>query len=551
MFIRGIVSLTLVLNPLAAYAGPKEEAQKAIQQSHVAASTHAKALVSDDINALLVEMSRKAWSARSGEVPQVLADISALYESVRRELEKADSLQTIDAQELNQIILSYRKLIRERFAASFKVQQVVYDRELAVRSFELLFARFDNLCKTGRSQAKRIENMPDMPRIPSAQYQIYVGTGENPEMKSSSLNANSASKDRDQAAQVLYGSTGIASSIALSGGTGAAVGMAMTAAPFMLGASLAVAVILAAVASHEQMMLENELADAQVDLMINAASDRDIAMYYQNYCAVAGKIFAPIQDKLTHFYYSDETREKLLSEVRSSRAQRTLLRAASQKVTPARNLIGLVQNHMNGKCIPAHEKSDKATCVTVGSKISLVADMTVSFDSKSEADEERLKKAVSDLDTFNKEYPSDLMASLQSDEILDILLLKWNDMTQVIANARFGPTDALMNLLGLKVQGYLRELQRAQNSLWNNGDKLLGIEAKHDQEFTVFKAQYFKLLNTSVAVIFGKYDAQNAMNEYTAFRKSYEVFASKVFLNKSVQSLSLSVKALGDFYGTL
>lgn len=555
----------MILNPLTAFSGPREEAQKAINRTHEYAKQTAVSLVQRDIDSLILDISKNEIFKNKSTL-DVIESFRTLEKNIIKQIDKANSVKKIDTDSLGEIIKSYRTLVRDRFRQSFEAQQMVYDREQAVRSFELIFNRFNNICKMGRSENGLTKTLPILPRIPDAQYSFNFGVGYGSDVgsgarsvpgnvggvnvASSSLTVDAKSEDREKGAQVLYGTTGLAWSLASSGASGAGVAMAAAAAPYLLGASLAAAVVLYAISAHEQMMLEKEIVQAKVDLMLKSADDKDIAKYYKQYCSEIGNRFSRVQKKLKLFSYSEKTRLSLEDEVRNSRSLRAQLKKESLEIQESRNLVQLIQLNRSGLCISILESQESSPCLKNGNILKSKYSRA-QYDPDSLEDNSKLERALNDLKSFSEKYPQDLLVDLHSDEILDYLINYWNEVSAGLDSLNLNAVDSLMSTLAQRVQLFIVEVQKAKNSKWAQEERFLENERKFENEFISFRKEYFQILNKSILVIFGKEDVFQARKSFVDFQKRYDVFSSKVYLNKNVQSLGVSVKSLGNFYAKL
>lgn len=543
------LSAVISLNSFASFAGPKEEAQKSIDQSHRAARLTAESLLQSDMQQLtksiLLSPSKNFAQSVAG-MPQV---IQQLNQKVLAQLNRPFSVETMDVKQLNELVQAYEALVRERFAASFQLQNIIYERQMNLRAFELPFEGFAAMCRTGRSQKDVIGDPGSLPRIPPNQYSFSISYGDQGTSMSASANSpDSNAKDRNNVSNVLGTSAGIATSIALSGGTGASVAMAMTVAPYLAGAFLAYAAYNFVVSNQEGIDLQNEATQAQVNLFQKAATDRDVANYYKESCATTLQKLEPLYKTIHDFYESDVRRDQIAAEMVNTREARKAYQAEAMALEPARSLAQLAFWAHTGFCDAA--KAD-APCAKVGTVFTSKQDPALKIDTVSKDDLAAVEKARSSLKAFNEKYPQEVAIQYQAHNALDIMYFDWQNVSATLMSSSFAAVDQAMALLAGKVRYFVLEVQKVQKSSWARSIRLIDAEEKLQRQFFELRGEYFQLLANSIKILFNKADAKQGKAQFSAFAKRFDAFASLTISNPDVKAMNESVQGLKKFYETL
>lgn len=526
MAIKYFLSLVLIVQSTLVRANEYEDrANKVIEDTHKAARKHAEALLMSDITNLSLAIANKLQKAPRNDGGYVLQTLSEYERNLQKETAKILQKRSFSSEELTNLIAYYRKVVRDRFAYSYATQELVYLQESAVRSFDLTFEAFENLCRSGRSELGVIQNIGALPSLPKAYYQFDVSVGSSFSINASAQNGNDEVKDLAQATA-----------------TASAAAAAVPLPPWNYVAAAAIAVVGAGLCDAKIAEEQTKAEVAKQRIYDQSAKDIDVARYYRESCASTLKMIQPLHASIKKLYGNGSNPE-IVAEYEGNQAKLDEYTQDSKNSMPSFQLIKLALYARNQQC-----EAGSTLCSHQGAIYTLLEDSNVTLDT--EHSDAVLKSAKEITDAFNKKYPEEELLKLQNYQVVNSLTVNWISTMKIATVISFRNIDAKISQLANIVNAYSRERYLAENSQWALSKNLLSSDEKATAEFENLRIAYFNMLNTSLLVAFELTNRNQALASFDEFRSKFKKFADRYYANKYIREMSRAVASLEAFYAS-
>lgn len=550
----------VVLNPFQGIAaGPKEVAQKVVSQYQMKARQDAVAMVNEDFASALTQiMSNVGAQYLTAPTAQVYyGKMRELADKVSYVMSGLDAEDTVSDLFVQKVWDDYRDAVRDRFKLSFEIQKNIYDQSHVIDATTEAISKFENVCESGRSEVGLKYQVDLLPNTPNADFSFFVEykfgkDGGMSRVSGNSSNSTGKDKDRQTVQAGLYTAASVSSGIALGGGTGATVAAATMAAPWLVGGAVAYAAIAHFNAVEEQAQLQLELSDANVMMLKEIATDRDIAYYYRQACRDLLPLTALLRKHLNGLRGSEAERAELMKEV--IRHKETLDIYAHDSIENAKNLEILRLAHLirSKKCVEiGHPNISEAVCYKNIERFVLVGlpDITLPVDQN--LINEIITPLESKAEEFAKKYPREKRAELLAAQVTLILGPHWEVTQKSLNQLSFDSLDILMSSLFERLQLVLAELRAQKNASWNRSGDPIFEEIEIQSDFEKLKKRHRELVAAGVKVVFDRMDRQQFQKSVEEYLSKARLFGTQRRSNKQVRDYINSVQSLVRIYKKL
>ncbi|AHI06962.1 hypothetical protein BDW_12310 [Bdellovibrio bacteriovorus W] len=554
------LSVIITLSSLGAHANdPREQARAQIAKTKEQAQTYASDLVSADFSEALLDVMAEALRAGSpGDAFQVyMNDIASMEERVLGILDRVQQKsQNISSETLLALWEEHKNAVRKRFEISYQVQNQIYEQSLFISAAENALSRFKNVCETGRSQ-KGIkfynQLIPNLPPIHS-EINLQFNVGEQGGLSRISSQSSSSSgndKDSQVISTSLNTAAGLSTSIAAAGGAGQLVAACTMAAPYLVAAAVVYSVVASAIAADEQRRAQDRIAEANVMMFRDSASDGDVAMYYRETCQTLRPLITSLQQKLQMIKRDDNERLLTIQAASALRVEIEAFENASAIQEQNMKYLRLYQATRADICKPRYELAENPTCFRNATHIILASDDKVQLPLDEKERFSIIEPMEKSLKDFAKSYPKEKRAELVGAKLVLALGPQWNQTALSLHRMSFEVVDSLMASLFQKIQILFSQYRTDQNALWNKSEASLEGELKAIKAFEDLKTTHRKLVNDGIKVIFNRHSKEVFQNEVALHVQKARNFSDSYKQHREVKSFMTSVDALARLYKNL
>ncbi|NUM41037.1 MAG: hypothetical protein HUU45_05315 [Leptospiraceae bacterium] len=553
------MSALLVFSSLKVHAGePLEKARTAIKISHEQARNYANNLVTQDLVAALVDsVTQSVRYGRESTAYSAYANAtSALEKKVNNFLSKADNNPMPSEEFIAAIWNDYKNIVRERFAESFKVQEALYDQNLFLKSAENALYNFHNICNAGRSDTTSVFDVNTMANVGPANFNIYLQYQIGPNGGLTQFNSQSSSAAGGQEGRQTTGAAintvaGVSSSIAVSGGSGAVVTGAIAVAPYAVAAAVAYAAVTAYQDAMKQKEIDDEITEANVQMLLNTANDRDVAKYYREICRSVSPVISSIQQNLTLAQKGDQDRTKILQEALSLKSDIATFEVDAEKNKTNKKVSELYALIIGKQCVVKSEETKAALCFRTGSAYVLASDDSISLPLDANEIEKIAQPINLEVKAFSVKYPNEKIARLIGAKTMLILLPEWERTSSAIAKFTFNEIDKKIYLTFERVQGILAQLRMEKDALWTKSNPDLSNELNASADFEALKKTHRALVAEGIQVIFDRKPRADFQGRVSVYLTRARAFGKIYYKHKEVKSYINCVEALSRLYKNL
>jgi len=272
---------------------PTEQAQTAVRATLVLAKAKAAEAVTGDFNFAMTTVIKSL-----ADRPDLRVFSQSLVQEQKELFSALSSIEKLNAEEAAQIKTkameayeNYKSLVRQKTDLSMQIAESreIFRESLLAAAFTL--EQFGNNCKTGRGIGGIGEQAFRYPTLPKADFGIYMSTSGGDLHYNTS--GSSGEKSRNNVVNVTEA---IAGQVVITGYTaeGSAAALCAAATPWMVGAGVAVAVVVAYMNAQEGVQLENEIAAAKNYVFKDSATDKQVGRFYREQCQKMTERTAPL-----------------------------------------------------------------------------------------------------------------------------------------------------------------------------------------------------------------------------------------------------------------
>lgn len=543
-----------------------ESARKIVNSSLAAAKQDASYLVRQDLESVLLQLVQEAQSGANSSLSPMSTD--AVLEKLEQEALRIAETKVPDVdltqQKVSEIWEQYKKLVRERMAASYVIQDQIQHSDQIFKNLSHALESFSGVCKTGRSQAGIDYVISPIPSVCGKrasggshcgpEYSVHIGMQYNGQssfdVKMESYSGTPEDKNRLTTGQVLYTAASVNASIAYSGATGAVVTKAAALNPYLLGAVIVYGVVSHVLAAEDHAKLLNEIAKANRFMYEHTATEKDVARFYRESCQTIEPIISKLQESLVQLQGSAAQRAELVARAKNSQEERNQFSVKSDEMVKTREWLLLYYAAKSERCLnqTKQEPKETATCVLSEGNFQSLRDPDIKIGSdlsKVENDRDQKKKELED---FATQYPLEKRAGYVADTLIDYLAPEWEMTESYWMQFSFQAVDAMMNSAFQRLLLLLGQYRLEKSKEWNNKSDALFADQRLTEEFERLKGQYRQLVGDGIRVLFNHLNRQEFQKKVRVFLKDANGFIKKGYSEKSVLKFSSLVKNFERIY---
>ncbi len=285
------LTLALVLATSTAKAGEAlDQAREAVEAQRAFAKSQALKAIEGDYNYAISQVMTNLQPKADSQ-----AVIGALLERQSRLFTELKSIESLDQNQVAKVkadalaaLERYKEVTREKFDLSFQAEAIRQGQRDSIRLAISALQQFNANCSSGRGIGGLGASAFQYPDLPRADIGFYVGT-QGADFHYNG-NGTDAEKNRNTAVSISGTVAGSVAAVAyipatITGASASSVVLCAAAAPYTLGAGVAIAAAVAYINHAERVERENDIARAKAYAFDYNPNDRTIAGYYRNQCS--------------------------------------------------------------------------------------------------------------------------------------------------------------------------------------------------------------------------------------------------------------------------
>lgn len=552
-----LIIASFTLSSIGQASQPMDAARQIVGSSLAAAKEDATFLVMQDFERVLVSLAEQSQS-NSTRITNV-DELQLILNQLEREAENLASTKleniTLTRKNVEAFWEQYQVIVAKRYALSFEVQDRIRHSDMVFKALATALESFQAVCKSGRSEKGHDYLISPIPYSRGIDYQIHLGwdssndqSGFSAKIETSS--ANETSKNRAQVGQMLNTAASVSSSIAYSGGTGAAVAKAAAVNPYLLGAAIAYGVVSHALAAEEQAKLLNEIAEANNYMYQMTATEKEVARFYRESC----QSIQPFVDRLItvvdNLQKNPESRSQMVKQAQATAEERQSFHRESDLVSTQREWLIVYSAAGSQKCLNQkhQEPEETAPCKLENGFFISTRNPAITIKANLETSKETSENYLQEIKKFGEKYPLEKKVTYTADLLIDSLAPEWERTESALMKFSFMSSDAVINSAFQKLLLILGQYRLELHKGWNTDADPIFAELQKTEKFRRLKAQYTQLVADGIKVMFNHLSRDEFRKNVNLFLLEAKPFIKKTYANNTIKNFESLVSNFERLY---
>lgn len=432
----------------------------------------------------------------------------------------------------------YLELSRERFALSFASAEISQNKTDLVVTLNNIEEEYSNLCKIGKSDYSIDFDRLPVVKLPEPQFNIGFVYGLRNANNSFTFNMSSPAhigQDMQDTNQNVQASTMIAYA-------GSSVStLAAAAAPYLLGASVAIAAYTYFASAEEMASLQNEITEAEKYKFANMARSPKVEESYRKRCSGLVQDIHDISKISNLLLGNSPEKIDLLEQVTSSQAERKIWKEEAlkgRKLVDQKTLLLAIKNKNCEPVSPEKLADSKSLCVDGGTSYFLKEDPSIrreASDDELRNIDQTIQRIEIKLKEIENKYSEVQQKKFKLYHMIDALNGVLSTDAQILSRKAWIQLDQEQAIAFQKLLEIL-DLFRLQNK--NLITKSLALEIEASQQFFELSGEFEELIAATIQSLFGMANSSDVQIKAITYANHLKPFVEQYLYIKEVENLN-------------
>lgn len=309
------LSFSIATAPLAARATePMDQARETVDALMMQANSLASQAITGDFNYAISQVM--TIIATGPEAASLMANLAEKQTGLLAQMNQISTLSPDQVAQVTQNAFAaferYKDFTREKFDLSFQAATIRERERDSLRVAVAALKQFNANCSSGKGIGGLGETAFKYPDLPTPDVGFSIGT--NGFDVHTSGTGSQGEQNRSTAVNMSGTIAGSVAAVAylpaaITGASASTVAVCAAAAPYTLGAGIAVAAVMAYINVQERLKMESEISQAKTYAFDHMANDKDIARFYRQQCQDMSVRTKPLIDVLSAAIQSPQSLE--------------------------------------------------------------------------------------------------------------------------------------------------------------------------------------------------------------------------------------------------